>query len=402
MDVVHPPSPMRPGREHFDAELRRDPWGSGVWRYKSLVHPALLPRSIVSRAEGNTPMYESAALARFAGLDALSLKHEGHNPTGSFKDRGMTVAVSQAVASGARYLACASTGNTSASLASYAAAAGVPAAILVPAGKVSSGKLAQALAYGARTLLLEGDFDVAMRLVQRASEDLGLWLLNSLNPWRLEGQKTVVLELLQQRGWRAPDWIAVPAGNLGNTAAFGRALVEAWGLGLIDTIPRILAVQAAGAAPFAASFVDEEGTAPPGGLPFREVEPVAAETVASAIRIGDPVSVNRAVRSIVATSGAVLSVRDDELLEAKVAIDAAGIGAEPASCASLAGVRVAVRQRLVRPDEDVVCVLTGHLLKDPEVVVQVHEGELSARRARLNPPRPVAPSLAAIRRALED
>ena len=228
-----------------------------MWRFREFVLPSAV--EVVSHPEGNTPLLHREALDRWSGIGGLLLKHEGHNPTGSFKDRGMTVGVTQAVRIGARAVACASTGNTSASLAAYAAQAGIPALVLVPAGKVAAGKLAQSLAYGARTLLVRGGFDDCLRLVQEASERLGVYLLNSINPFRIEGQKTIVLEMLEQLGWDPPDWIVLPAGNLGNTAAFGKALREALAWGLIDRVPRIAAVQAEGAAPFARSF--EEGFA---------------------------------------------------------------------------------------------------------------------------------------------
>ena len=208
----------------------------------------------VSWPEGNTPLIARKKVADWAGVPALQLKHEGMNPTGSFKDRGMTVGVTQAVRVGATAVACASTGNTSASMAAYAALAGIPALVLVPLGKVALGKLTQSLAYGAHTLLVRGDFDDCLRLVRDASEELGAYLLNSINPYRIEGQKTIVLEMLEQLDWDVPDWIALPAGNLGNTAAFGKALREALELGLITKLPRLLAVQSDGAAPFAMSF----------------------------------------------------------------------------------------------------------------------------------------------------
>jgi threonine synthase len=298
-------------------------------------------------------------VSRHAGVEWLRLKHEGHNPTGSFKDRGMTVAVTQAVRVGARAVACASTGNTSASLAAYAAQAGLPAFVLVPHGRVSSSKLAQTFAYGARVVQVRGDFDDCLRLTREASERLGIYLANSVNPFRVEGQKTIVLELLQQLSWDAPDWIAVPAGNLGNTAAFGRALQDAHAFGLIDRMPRLLAVQAAGAAPFAQGFA--EG--------FRTRHRVRAETRATAIRIGDPASWDRAVDAIRETQGAVVAVSDEEIFAAKRIIDSSGVGCEPASAASVAGVRSLVQRGDIAPDQRVVAVLTGHILKDPDSVV---------------------------------
>jgi threonine synthase len=327
---------------------------SGVWRFRELVLPtASVP---VSYPEGNTPVVSRAALSRYAGVEDLGFKHEGMNPTGSFKDRGMTVGVTQAVRVGVRGVLCASTGNTSASLAAYAAQAGIPAYVLVPAGNVAMGKLAQTVGFGATVLAIRGDFDACMRLVQEASRALDLYLLNSVNPFRIEGQKTIVFELLADRGWDPPDWIVLPGGNLGNTAAFGKALGEAMRLGLIARIPRLAVIQAEGAAPFAQSFRED----------FRSRHTVRAETVASAIRIGDPASWDRGVRAIRDTRGVVISVPDAEILAAQQAINRAGVGCEPASAASLAGVRKLVADGAVRRDARVVAVLTGHMLKDPE------------------------------------
>ena len=224
---------------------------SGVWRYRELVLPSATDAEVVSHPEGNTPLLDRRRVSAWAGVDTLLMKHEGHNPTGSFKDRGMTVAVTQARRIGARAVACASTGNTSASLASYAAHAGLPALVIVPKGQVAMGKLAQTLAYGARTLLVDGDFDTSLALAPRRRRALGVYVVNSVNAFRIEGQKSIAFELLHQLAWEAPDWIVLPAGNLGNTAALGKALVEAKRLRLIDRLPRIAAVQAEGAAPFA-------------------------------------------------------------------------------------------------------------------------------------------------------
>jgi threonine synthase len=360
---------------------------SGVWRFGSVVHPTAVAEA-VSHPEGHTPLLHRGVLDQYAGTHGMLLKHEGHNPTGSFKDRGMTVAVTQARRIGARAVACASTGNTSASLASYAAHAGLPAVVFVPAGQIAMGKMAQSLAYGARTLLVDGDFDACLQLVEQAGEELGIYLVNSINPFRLEGQKTIVLEMLHQLAWHPPDWIVLPAGNLGNTAAFGKALAEAKAWGLIDRIPRIAAVQAAGAAPFAASFTRG----------FDALVPVAAETVATAIRIGAPASYLRGVRAIRETNGVVIAVTDQEILDAKAAIDAAGVGCEPASAASVAGVRQLRRDGVISPDAQVVAVLTGHLLKDPGIVERMHSG--TGLITRPNAPVPVAATLAAIRQAI--
>jgi threonine synthase len=332
------------GRDVFDARRasRRTIDQSGVWRFREGVLD-IDESQIITHPEGATRLYER---------DGIFFKHEGENPTGSFKDRGMTVAMTQAVRVGARAVACASTGNTSASLAAYAAQAGLRAIVFIPAGKIAGGKLAQTLAYGALALAVRGDFDAAMRLVLDASREFGIYLVNSINPFRIEGQKTIIWELLQDLGWRAPDWIVVPAGNLGNTSAFGKALVEARDAGWIERMPRLAAIQARGANPFYRSFRED----------FATRHRVNAETVASAIRIGDPVSFDRAVAAIRATNGVVEEVTDDEIMAAKRDIDRMGIGCEPASAATLAGVRKLGLKGTI------VCVLTGHLLKDPDAI----------------------------------
>ena len=360
---------------------------SGVWRYKELVMPSATDP--VSHPEGNTPLLARKSVQAFALSPSLLLKHEGHNPTGSFKDRGMTVAVTQAKRIGARAVACASTGNTSASLASYAAHAGIPALVFVPRGQIALGKLAQSIAYGARTLLVDGDFDDCLRLAREASRELGVYLVNSINPWRVEGQKTIVFELLQQLGYDAPDWIALPAGNLGNTSAFGKALREAFALGMISRVPRLLAVQAAGAAPFARSFAAH----------FETHEPVLADTLATAIKIGDPASWDRAVRAITETNGVVTSATDDEILEAKAVIDGSGVGCEPASAASVAGVRQLRERGIIGEHERVVAVLTGHVLKDPGIIQRYHQ-DTEPRPARANRPVEISATLAEVERVL--
>src|SRR5438477_1167478 len=318
---------------------------SGVWRFREAVLEAIPAEKIVTHPEGGTHLYER---------DGIFFKHEGENPTGSFKDRGMTVAVTQAVRLGAKSIACASTGNTSASLAAYAAQAGLKAIVFVPSGKISAGKLAQTLAYGATCLQVRGDFDAAMRLVREACDRLGIYLVNSINPFRIEGQKTIIWELLQDLEWNAPDWIVVPAGNLGNISAFGKALREAREYGWIDRVPRLAAIQARGANPFFRSFTDA----------FTMRHKVEAETIASAIRIGDPVSYDKAVNAIRFTNGIVAEVTDDELMSAKREIDRMGIGCEPASATTLAGVK-----KLGLTGRGV-CVLTGHVLKDTYAVMK--------------------------------
>lgn len=364
---------------------------SGVWRYREFL-PPLLPAQIVTRPEGNTNLYSASSLSLWTGCEHLLLKHEGENPTGSFKDRGMTVATSHARAVGARVVACASTGNTSASVAAYAAMAGLPAVVFLPVGKISAAKLGQAIAYGARIVQVQGDFDSAMRLVQEASQEFGLYLLNSINPFRLAGQKTIIIELLHQLRWEPPDWIVLPGGNLGNTAAFGLAIVELEAAGLIRRRPRLAVIQAAGASPFYRAY--QSG--------FTTFSPQPAETVASAIRIGNPVSYARARRAVQETDGVVEIVTDDEILEAKARVDRAGIGCEPASAASVAGVRKLVLSGVIAPGQSVVALLTGHLLKDPDTVMDYHLGPGAERRPLANRSVTVEPTMAALRGVLSD
>ncbi len=353
---------------------------SGVWRFREAVLDVPAAQR-ATRPEGRTPLYRHPKLTAHAGVAELAFKHEGENPTGSFKDRGMTVAITQARRLGATTVACASTGNTSASLAAYAGLAGLRPVVFLPAGKTSSSKLAQTLAYGALCLAVRGDFDQAMALVVEASAKLGIYLVNSMNPFRIEGQKTIVWDLLQDLAWEPPDWIVVPAGNLGNTAAFGKALREAQAAGWISKVPRLAAVQAAGANPFALGFADG----------FRARHRVAAETIATAIRIGNPVSWDRAVRAIRDTDGVVLAVTDDEILAAKREIDRAGLGCEPASAATLAGLRQLRAAGTLAADARVVCVLTGHVLKDPDAVATTGEKPVE-----------IDPTVQAVESALKD
>lgn len=346
---------------------------SGVWRYKELVLP-LDEQDIVSKREGNTNLYPVGhteatgyrSVGEYTGIARLYLKHEGENPTGSFKDRGMTVGVSKAKSLGATAVACASTGNTSAALASYAAQAGMRAFVFIPEGKISFGKLSQAMAYGAVTLQIQGDFDTAMKLVEEVCTDMNIYLLNSVNPFRIEGQKTIAYELLQQRNWDVPDWIVLPAGNLGNTSAIGKALFELKELGFIDTLPRIASIQAEGANPFYKSYAEN----------FQTQHAVAADTIATAIKIGNPVSYERAKHVIQRTEGVVEQVTDQEIVDAKAIVDAAGIGCEPGSATAVAGVKKLRENNIIQEDQSVVAILTGHLLKDPDTTVQYHTSKL--------------------------
>lgn len=397
LDVIHDLEAMggRLTRDRFDARLGAldAPFNSGVWRFKELVYPDIADAHIVSRPEGNTNLYHVPRLARWAGLERLYLKHEGENPTGSFKDRGMTSGVSQARRLGMERVACASTGNTSAALAAYAALGGIGALVFFQKGQVALGKLAQSLAYGATCVQIEGDFDAAMRLVRQVCAEFGIYLLNSVNPFRLEGQKTIVFETMQQLRWRAPDWIVCPGGNLGNSSAFGKALWELYQLGLIDRMPRLAVIQAEGANPLYLGY--RSGFA---GQPV-----VKAQTLATAIKIGAPVNYAKARRALQWTGGVVEQVSDQEILDAKAQIDAAGVGCEPASACSLAGARKLVRLGVIDPGATVVGVLTGHVLKDPTIILDYHADQLPAplKSAYANRLHTAAPTLDSIRRVLD-
>lgn len=367
------------------------PGASGVWRYRELL-PDFDTQHIVSRPEGNTNLYDAPGIARWVGVDQLWLKHEGENPTGSFKDRGMTVATSHAMRVGASMVACASTGNTSASVASYAAAAGVPAIVFVPDGKISAAKLGQTVAYGAKIIQIRGDFDAAMTLVQQASQELGIYLLNSINPYRLEGQKTILFELLHQLNWQQPDWVVLPGGNLGNSSALGKAFGELRDAGILKTLPRMAVIQAEGASPFYEAYRSS----------WRGFEPMEADTVATAIRIGNPVSYPKARRAIELTDGVVEAVSDDDILDAKAHVDQSGIGCEPASAATVAGIRKLVQQGVIRPGDRVAGILTGHVMKDSETVMDYHLGTGSSHRQLANRPVVIDPTIDALRGVLAD
>ena len=364
------------------------PLRSGVWRYRELM-PSFPDEVIVSKPEGNTNLYHEQSLSDLAGTDVW-FKHEGENPTGSFKDRGMTVGVSHARWIGARVVACASTGNTSASVAAYAATAGLPSVVFVPEGKITAAKLAQTIAYGAKIIQVRGDFDAAMGMVRQASDRYGLYLLNSVNPFRLEGQKSIFLEALQQMKWQVPDWVVVPGGNLGNTSALGKALRESLAAGLIDSMPRVAVVQAEGASPFFAAF--RSG--------FEIYQPVEASTVATAIQIGDPVNYTKAREVVRQTEGVVTVASDREILAAKARIDRVGIGCEPASAAGLAGIQKLVAEGVIRPGERVLTYLTGHLLKDSDAVVAYHLGDEDLPGA--NRPVVIDPTFEDLDRAMAD
>lgn len=369
-------------RQTFDDRLGSldFPYNSGIWRYKELVYPDLDNKLIVSKPEGNTNLYSVPRLAAWAGVQTLYLKHEGENPTGSFKDRGMTGGVTQARVLGKTRVACASTGNTSAALAAYAAAAGITGIVFFQNKQIALGKVSQAIAYGATCIQVNADFDRNLELVREISDRLGIYVLNSVNPFRLEGQKTIMFETIQQLRWQVPDWIVVPGGNLGNSSSFGKALTELYELGLIDRLPRIAVIQAEGAAPLYHSY-EPRPDADSYERGIDELEPVKADTIATAIKIGNPVNFPKAVRALRQTNGVVEMVTDQEIMDAKSLIDGQGIGCEPASACSLAGTRKLAEKGVIQPGETVVGVLTGHLLKDPDATIGYHSDLLENIRA---------------------
>jgi threonine synthase len=342
---------------------------SGVWRFREVL-PSLGEGHIpITLREGNTPLYELSLCARSAGVRQLYAKHQGMNPTGSFKDTGMTVAASFARKDGFRWVACASTGNTSASMAAYAARGGLRSLVLIPEGKISWSKLSQAIDYGAVTCQLKTDFDGCMRLLNEIVSRMPIYLLNSINPFRVEGQKTVAYELMEQFDWQAPDHVVVPGGNLGNSSALGKALAEMKELGLISTMPKLSVIQAEGANALVRTMREAGG---------KKLVAVQAETMATAIRIGNPGSWKKAVKVLEATGGTVEQVSEVEIAAAKAEIGADGIGCEPASAVTLAGLKKLVKQGFVKAGESVVLVLTGHLLKDPDFTLKFHRGDLFA------------------------
>ena len=371
LDVRHDfqDSASRLTRELFDNRLGslHSPFNSGVWRFKELIYPDISAEQIVSRMEGNTNLYHVPRVAKFVGLDTLYLKHEGENPTGSFKDRGMTTGVTQARILGLGRVACASTGNTSASMASYAAHAGMQGVIFLQDRQIALGKLAQGIAFGAICLQIKADFDRNLELARQVADRLGIYILNSVNPFRLEGQKSIMFETLQQLRWQVPDWIVVPGGNLGNSSAFGKGLLEMHEVGLIDRLPRIAIIQAEGANPLYRYFASG----------FKNFSPVKAETIATAIKIGNPVNMQKAVRTIEWTGGVVEQVSDQQIMDAKAVVDGVGIGCEPASACSVAGTLKLVEKGVIKRGDTVVGVLTGHVLKDPEATVGYHANQLT-------------------------
>jgi len=372
---------------------------SGVWRFRDVLPKLENENQVITLREGNTPLYELPQCARITGVTRLFAKHQGMNPTGSFKDAGMTVAATFARLAGFRWVACASTGNTSASMAAYAARGGLRGLVLVPEGKISWSKLSQALDYGAVTCQLRTDFDGCLRLLQELVKRAPVYQLNSINPFRLEGQKTLALELLEQLDWNPPEHIIVPGGNLGNSSAIGKALLEMRELGLISRLPKLSVIQAEGANALVRTLREAEG---------KRLISVSAETRATAIRIGNPASWKKAAHVLEATAGACEQVSEMEIAQAKAEIGAEGVGCEPASAVTLAGLKKLVKQGFVKADETVVLVLTGNLLKDPDFTIDFHRGEMfetqqanAGIEALRHPPIVLDASLDAVIRTLE-
>jgi threonine synthase len=341
---------------------------SGVWRFRELLpHIPNLQAHAITLREGNTPLYTLPRCAQAAGVNDLFAKHQGMNPTASFKDTGMTVAASSAHHAEFRWVACASTGNTSASMAAYAARGNMHSLVLIPEGKISWGKLSQSLDYGALTCQLRTDFDGCVRILNELVRQKPIYLLNSVNPYRIEGQKTAAIELMEQLAWEPPDHIIVPGGNLGNSSAIGKALFEMRDLKLISRLPKLSIIQAQGANPFYRSVREFGG---------KKLEAMTADTLATAIRIGNPASWKKALRVLEATGGEVEQVTEVEIACAKAEIGADGIGCEPASAVTLAGLKKLRRSGFVKPGESIVLILTGHLLKDPDFTIKFHRGDL--------------------------
>ncbi len=356
---------------------------SGVWRFRDLL-PFSADAMVCTIGEGQTFLQNAACLGRKLGMwpGQLWLQYEGMNPSGSFKDNGMTAAFTHARIVGARRVACASTGNTSASLALYAAQNGFQGIVFIGSGKIAFGKLSQALDYGARTLQIEGDFDTCLARVRQVSGQLGLYLMNSVNPFRLEGQKSIMYRILESLNWEPPDWIVVPGGNLGNCSAFGKAFAELHQLGLVRRIPRLAVINAQGANTLFRMVND--GLTWNGGRVNNaliqshyarlDAENIHPHTVASAIEIGRPVNLKKALRALDIMKGVVAQVSDNDILEAKALIGRFGFGCEPASAATIAGLRQLLASQVISRNERVACVLTGHGLKDPDATVQYHTG----------------------------
>ena len=363
---------------------------SGVWRFRELL-PFARDEDVVTIGEGRTSLRQPDLLAREMGMKPgrLLLQYEGLNPSGSFKDNGMTAGFTHARSLGRKRVACASTGNTSASLAMFASKALAPdgepmqGVVFIGSGRIAFGKLSQTLDYGALTLQIEGDFDACLRRVREVADRLGLYLMNSVNPFRLEGQKAIMYRVLEARDWEVPDWIIVPGGNLGNSSAFGKAFAELYELGLIRRIPRLAVINATGANTLYHLFENgnvrwNDGRVETACIDKHyahlDAEGIGPHTIASAIEIARPVNLTKALRSLAVMNGVVREVTDEEILEHKAMVGRFGFGCEPASAASLAGLHRLLAEQVIARDDTVVCILTGHELKDPDATVRYHTG----------------------------
>jgi len=381
-DKIAPPKSL----QHFEQfwQERSNPHRlSGVWRFHNLL-PFLPLEQCVTIGEGQTLLQQASRVAPYTGLkeDRLYLQYEGLNPSGSFKDNGMSAAFSHGSFVGAKKAACASTGNTSASLAIYSACTGLmQSVIFIGSGKIAYGKLSQALDYGAKTIQIQGDFDDAMARVQQVSKELGIYLVNSVNPFRLEGQKTIMFRVLEALRWEVPDWIVVPGGNLGNSSSFGKAFIELHRLGLIDRVPRLAVINAVGANTLYRLYEREKlrwnGGKYDKSLAQKFFDQMTAEgrkasTIASAIEINRPVNLSKCLRALDFCNGIVREVTEQEILDAKAQVGAGGLGCEPASAASVAGTKKLVAEGVIDKSDRVVCILTGHQLKDPNATVAYH------------------------------
>lgn len=393
-DRVNVPSSL----QEFEARWsnRRNPLDvSGVWRFRELL-PFASESDIVTIGEGQTVLRGSDAVGKYVGVNDsnLLLQYEGFNPSGSFKDNGMTAASTHAHMVGAKFAACASTGNTSASLAVYASAAKLfDVVVFVGSGKIAFGKLSQALDFGAHTLQIEGDFDDALKQVRDVCAREKIYLCNSVNPFRLEGQKSIMYRVLESLAWEPPDWVIVPGGNLGNSSAFGKAFAEMKELGLIDRIPRLAVINAAGANTLT-RLHNEHGVTWNGGhtddatidefFQRMDADNRRASTLATAIEINRPVSLKKCLRALDICDGVVRQVSDEAILDAKAQVGAGGFGCEPASAASVAGAKLLREEGIIAPSDRVVCILTGHQLKDPNATVGYHSSQAGEIDSKLS------------------
>ena len=361
---------------------------SGVWRFREMVD-FCDDRYKVTIGEGQTILQQNDDLAGALGVKpgCLHLQYEGLNPSGSFKDNGMAAAFSHAKMVGIKSSACASTGNTAASMALYAHSCGMKCTVFVGEGRIAFGKLSQSMDYGGYTIQIQGDFDDCMKQVQSVCSQLGIYLVNSLNPFRLEGQKTIMLRIIEQFGWQVPDWIIAPGGNLGNSSAFGKMFGELKELGLIAKIPRLAVINATGASTLTDLFNDKGLRWNGGNVDEAIINDYYADltaknfsphTCASAIEISRPVNLKKCLRALDICNGVVLAVTDEEILDAKAQIGKYGLGCEPASAATVAGLKHLLANGTISDDERVACVLTGHLLKDPDVTVNYHKNKQGA------------------------